>query len=88
MSRCYAESRKSALHTFKKENKFKGKTLYCEQTVGKEYSGSKLFSEVEKDILLYDESSGGVTFSGGEPLQQYDALIPVLMMCKKNTNQN
>jgi pyruvate formate lyase activating enzyme len=29
-----------------------------------------LIKEIEKDVLFYDESGGGVTFSGGEPLSQ------------------
>jgi pyruvate formate lyase activating enzyme len=36
---------------------------------------------VEKDRLFYDESGGGVTFSGGEPLQQPEFLLAALRAC-------
>ena len=34
--------------------------------------------------MFYDESGGGVTFSGGEPLIQIDFLDEMLKTCKKN----
>jgi len=43
----------------------------------------EVMDEVKKDILYYDESDGGVTFSGGEPLVQRDFLRALLMACKK-----
>jgi len=39
--------------------------------------------EIEKDILFYDLSGGGVTFSGGEPLCQPLFLKESLKQCKK-----
>ena len=36
---------------------------------------------VEKDVLFYDESGGGVTFSGGEPLMQPAFLLELLDAC-------
>ena len=40
-----------------------------------------LIKEIEKDVLFYDESGGGVTFSGGEPLAQPQFLEAVLAAC-------
>jgi pyruvate formate lyase activating enzyme len=40
-------------------------------------------AEIEKDIIFYDESGGGVTFSGGEPLFQWDFLLALLQACKE-----
>jgi len=37
--------------------------------------------EVVKDRVFYEESSGGVTFSGGEPLMQPDFLHALLTAC-------
>lgn len=37
--------------------------------------------EIEKDIPFYDQSGGGVTFSGGEPLQQPEFLLALLEAC-------
>jgi len=39
--------------------------------------------EIEKEILFFDESGGGVTFSGGEPLLQHLFLKPVLQACRQ-----
>jgi pyruvate formate lyase activating enzyme len=50
-----------------------------DQTVSVEY----VMAEIEKDILFYDESRGGVTFSGGEPLMQPLFLKALLDECKK-----
>lgn len=41
----------------------------------------QLLEIIEKDAIFYDESGGGATFSGGEPLLQADFLIEVLDEC-------
>jgi pyruvate formate lyase activating enzyme len=43
----------------------------------------ELINEIEKDIIFFEESGGGVTFSGGEPLIQHKFLEAVLRQCKK-----
>ncbi len=53
--------------------------------IGKMVSSSEVLKEIEKDTLFYDESGGGVTFSGGEPLMQTDFLQEMLRKCKKQT---
>ena len=47
-----------------------------------EYTVNKLFAEIKKDTVFYDESDGGVTFSGGEPLLQAEFLKEVLILCR------
>jgi pyruvate formate lyase activating enzyme len=41
-----------------------------------------LLVEIEKDRLFFDESQGGVTFSGGEPLSQSAFLSRALTLCR------
>ncbi len=41
----------------------------------------EVMTEIKKDIPFYDESGGGVTFSGGEPLQQPRFLLALLKEC-------
>lgn len=41
----------------------------------------EVMREIEKDSAFYDQSGGGVTFSGGEPLAQAEALICLLERC-------
>jgi pyruvate formate lyase activating enzyme len=44
---------------------------------------AQVMKEVEKDIVFYDESGGGVTFSGGEPLMQPHFLTSLLKACRE-----
>lgn len=53
------------------------------EMVGKEATVDEVMEEVEKDIIFYDESGGGVTFSGGEPLAQPEFLYALLSACKE-----
>ena len=41
-----------------------------------------LMVEIEKDRVFFEESGGGVTFSGGEPLIQHQFLAEVLLQCR------
>ena len=43
----------------------------------------KLMKEINKDLHFYEQSGGGVTFSGGEPLSQPDFLLEALAFCKR-----
>lgn len=52
------------------------------ELVGKEITVKELMKEIVKDEAFYDESNGGVTFSGGEPLLHVDYLNNVLKSCK------
>lgn len=52
-----------------------------DETVGTVIGVDDLIKEIEKDVLFYDESGGGVTFSGGEPLAQPHFLEAVLAAC-------
>lgn len=53
------------------------------QFVSKSYTVEELMSEIMKDHVFYEQSQGGVTFSGGEPLLQSDFLLEVLKRCKE-----
>ena len=50
---------------------------------GKEMMVAEVMSEIERDVPFYDQSGGGVTFSGGEPLLQREFLAGLLQECKK-----
>ena len=52
------------------------------ERVGREMTVEQVMAEIERDIAFYDESRGGVTFSGGEPLLQRDFLLALLQACR------
>jgi pyruvate formate lyase activating enzyme len=45
-------------------------------------SVEEVLEAVQRDQVFYDESGGGVTFSGGEPLMQPAFLGPALAACR------
>lgn len=51
--------------------------------IGREYSVSELMEEIRRDLTFYEESGGGVTFSGGEPLAQPEFLEALLRACRQ-----
>ncbi len=53
-----------------------------ELAVGGQRSAVELMMEIQKDEVFYLESGGGVTFSGGEPLMQAEALKEILELCR------
>jgi pyruvate formate lyase activating enzyme len=48
---------------------------------GKLYSVTEIMAEIEKERIFFDQSGGGVTFSGGEPLLHHEFLIELLDEC-------
>jgi pyruvate formate lyase activating enzyme len=50
--------------------------------IGREVTVDEVITEIEKDRIFYDESGGGATFSGGEPLMQPDFLDNLLNSCQ------
>lgn len=53
------------------------------ELVGKEMTVPEVMEEVLKDKVFYDNSSGGVTLSGGEPLAHFDFVKDLLENAKK-----
>jgi pyruvate formate lyase activating enzyme len=51
--------------------------------IGRVWDAVALVSEVERDRPFFEESGGGVTFSGGEPLSQPDFLLACLAGCRE-----
>jgi len=50
---------------------------------GKVMSVSEIMDSIEKERIFFDQSGGGVTFSGGEPLVHKKILIELLDECGK-----
>ena len=78
------ESRKSEPEEVVYNRKLGEKEIDARKIYGKTMQIHELIEEILKDNLFHDESGGGVTFSGGEPLFQSDALMKLLQRCKKH----
>ncbi len=52
------------------------------QMVGRRITAGDVVGEAMKDRIFYDDSGGGVTFSGGEPLAQPQFLAELLRACR------
>jgi len=53
------------------------------EMIGKKMTIEEVLKEIEKDLVFYEESGGGVTFSGGEPLGQSEFLEELLNDCRE-----
>lgn len=53
------------------------------EIAGKEMTTAEVVAQVERDRIFYDQSGGGVTFSGGEPLAQPEFLCELLQACRE-----
>ena len=52
------------------------------EIIGQEITVEELMAEIERDIPFYDQSGGGVTFTGGEPMQQITFLAEAIAACR------
>ncbi len=88
--KCFAACQEGALRLQDGQRLFDRKTCklcgrcaavcYAEATIveGKLVTVQEVMDEVEKDRPFYDNSGGGVTFSGGEPMMQLQFLKALL----------
>jgi pyruvate formate lyase activating enzyme len=53
------------------------------EIAGKEMTEAEVMKEVEKDVIFYEQSGGGASFSGGEPLLQHEFLRALLQACRE-----
>ena len=56
----------------------------AKEICGKTVTADEVTAEVLKDKPFYENSGGGVTLSGGEPLAQYDFSLELLQKAKEN----
>jgi len=53
------------------------------ELVGYEITEAELIDQLKQDQVFYDQSGGGVTFSGGEPMLQVLFLTAMLETCQR-----
>ena len=71
------------IEKFMEEKEFDGVILEKELTLGRWVSVDELMTEILKDRIYMEESGGGVTLSGGEPLMQPEAVFSLLERCRE-----
>lgn len=77
------ESRNTGIEQFvvDPENNCSDSNCNGRVTVGREVSTETIMTEIAQDKIFYDESGGGVTFSGGEPTGQPEFLSELMQAC-------
>ncbi|HOO99681.1 MAG TPA: glycyl-radical enzyme activating protein [Bacteroidales bacterium] len=53
------------------------------EKAGRYYSSEQIVEILDRERIFIEESRGGVTFSGGEPLLQPSFLLKTLIMCRE-----
>ena len=53
------------------------------EMLGKEILINDLMKKIDNEAIFFDQSGGGVTFSGGEPLLHSEYLLKILIECGK-----
>lgn len=62
--------------------KVNGRSVPGKKVYGERMKVDELMQILLKDVHFYEESGGGVTFSGGEPMMQAEGLLQLLKACK------
>lgn len=78
------ESQLAKTETITKDLKLDGRTFCEDMSIGRMMTVDEVMAEVKRETIFYDESRGGVTFSGGEPLLQHEFLKALATECRKN----
>ncbi|GET23716.1 glycyl-radical enzyme activating protein [Prolixibacter sp. NT017] len=77
------ESQSLVCSTWQKHVAVSGKIFQQSKKSGYEIDSAELFLEIQRDEVFMNESDGGVTFSGGEPLYQPEFLFEVMKLCRE-----
>ena len=78
------EGQEQSIQKYIKTSKLDGKVFKKEVDFGYKITVENLFEIIKGDKVFFEESKGGVTFSGGEPLLQFDFLYQSIIKCKEN----
>ncbi len=76
------ESQSSEIVILDKKLNFGGKEISDKEIVGKLINDEDLLAEIEKERIFFEDSGGGVTFTGGEPILHHEFLLRMINLCK------
>lgn len=77
------ESQSAQIEKYCQQNHLGEKVFMRDKKIGWVATTEELLKEIEKDVVFFEESGGGVTFSGGEPLEQFDFVYDLAYKCKE-----
>ncbi len=77
------EGIKPEVEFMRRQRMINGKKKKVAEKIGQWMTPANVLDVVEKDRLFYEESGGGVSFSGGEPLLQTPFLSALLDLCRE-----
>ncbi len=77
------EGREFSTENTRRTTVLDGKTYTTEEIIGKWMNTVDVLSEVLNDRVFMEESNGGVTFSGGEPLMQHRFVAELAKLCRE-----
>lgn len=72
------------LQTVVQTRKVGEKEFHRDEQVGKYYSTGDILEILDRERIFIEQSGGGVTFSGGEPMMQHEFLLEALKACREN----
>jgi len=76
------ESRGPGCDTIQRRTPMDGVEFKEQIVIGKTVSVDEAMADLRRDRIFYEESGGGVTFSGGEPYQQPEFLHALAQACR------
>jgi len=76
------ESRQASSEPIVTKRRIGEKVFDETETIGVSMTPHEVLQEVKKSGLFFDESGGGITFSGGEPMLQSEFLVEALKLCR------
>ena len=74
----------SSQETVIRTNRIGDREFSNNEEVGKYYTTENIIEILDKEKVFINQSEGGITFSGGEPMMQIEFLREALMTCKSN----
>jgi len=73
------------LQTVVQTRKVGEKEFRRDEEVGKYYSTGDILEILDRESIFLEQSGGGVTFSGGEPMMQHEFLLEALKSCREHS---
>lgn len=78
------ESRSPEKEVVNSSQRVGDKCFEVDEVIGYEMHASEILERALADKAFFEESGGGITLSGGEPMFQHEFVTEILQLCKKH----